>query len=86
PCNEAAVAWIDRWPDWPGTAVVLHGPAGSGKTHLAHVWADRAGAPVWHAAALTVSGLDAALGARRAVAVDAAETAPEPAALFHLFN
>ncbi len=44
PCNEDAVAWIDRWPDWPGPALVIHGPAGCGKTHLARVWRRRSGA------------------------------------------
>jgi DnaA regulatory inactivator Hda len=38
PCNEDAVAWIDRWPDWPSTALVLHGPAGCGKSHLGQVF------------------------------------------------
>ena len=45
PCNEDAVAWIDRWPDWPGPVLVIHGPAGCGKSHLARVWRRRAGAP-----------------------------------------
>lgn len=36
--NRDAVAWLDRWPDWPGHALAIHGPAGCGKTHLAHVW------------------------------------------------
>ncbi len=45
PCNEDAVAWIDRWPDWPGPALVIHGPAGCGKTHLARVWRRRSGVP-----------------------------------------
>ena len=38
--NESAVAWIERWPDWPGPSSALAGPAGSGKTHLLHLWAD----------------------------------------------
>ena len=47
PSNADAVAWIDRWPDWPdlGTgfrALALHGPAGIGKSHLAAVWRSRA--------------------------------------------
>jgi chromosomal replication initiation ATPase DnaA len=36
--NQDAVAWLDRWPDWPSHALAIHGPAGCGKTHLAHVW------------------------------------------------
>jgi len=47
PSNADAVAWIDRWPDWPDLglgfrALALHGPAGSGKSHLAAVWLARA--------------------------------------------
>lgn len=42
--NREAVALIDNWPDWPGTAVVLVGPPGSGKTHLAEAWRERSGA------------------------------------------
>lgn len=36
--NQDAVAWIDRWPNWSAPALVLHGPAACGKTHLAAVW------------------------------------------------
>lgn len=42
--NRRAVEWIDRWPDWPFTALVVVGPAASGKSHLANVWKVRAGA------------------------------------------
>jgi chromosomal replication initiation ATPase DnaA len=43
-CNRDAVAWLDRWPDWPAPALAVHGPAGSGKTHMARVWQARSGA------------------------------------------
>ncbi len=36
--NREAVAWIDRWPDWPAPALILYGPPASGKTHLGDVW------------------------------------------------
>jgi len=39
PSNQDAVAWIDRWPDWPAPALIIYGPAASGKSHLASVWA-----------------------------------------------
>lgn len=42
--NEKALGLIERWPDWPYSLVVVHGPKGSGKTHLAHVYAQRTGA------------------------------------------
>lgn len=42
-CNAEAVAWLDRWPDWPGPLLVLTGPEGSGKTHLTHVFRQRVG-------------------------------------------
>ncbi|MEE8515804.1 MAG: DnaA/Hda family protein [Alphaproteobacteria bacterium] len=41
PCNREAVAWIDRWPDWPGPALAIFGPPGCGKTHLGRVWQAR---------------------------------------------
>jgi chromosomal replication initiation ATPase DnaA len=44
PCNADAVRWIDLWPDWPGPTLAVVGPAGSGKTHLASVWAATSGA------------------------------------------
>lgn len=45
-CNREALDWLSRWPDWPATALVLHGPAGCGKTHLACAFAQRTNA-VW---------------------------------------
>jgi chromosomal replication initiation ATPase DnaA len=42
--NAAAVGWVDRWPDWPAPALTIHGPAASGKSHLATVWQLRTGA------------------------------------------
>jgi chromosomal replication initiation ATPase DnaA len=44
PCNHDALAWVERWPAWPANTLVLYGPAGCGKTHLASIWAKRAGA------------------------------------------
>jgi DnaA regulatory inactivator Hda len=58
--NRSAVEWIDRWPDWPFTALVVVGPAASGKTHLAHVWKVRAGAET---VSLNDSDIEAAVAA-----------------------
>lgn len=84
--NRAAVDWIDRWPDWPAPALVLHGPPGSGKSHLLAVWRDRAGATEFDPKSLDVATLDAVVGDARAVAVDDADKAPDQEALLHLYN
>jgi len=69
PGNRAAVTYVDAWPDWPAPAAALFGPSGSGKSHLAGVWAMRAGAAVMAAsdlagfaggAALVIEDVDAA--------------------------
>jgi chromosomal replication initiation ATPase DnaA len=52
PGNERAVAFIDSFPGWPAPAAALIGPPASGKSHLAAVWAQKAGAHVIEAAAL----------------------------------
>jgi DnaA regulatory inactivator Hda len=39
--NQDAAAWVDRWPEWPAPALILYGPAASGKTHLCAVWAQK---------------------------------------------
>ncbi len=41
--NAAALAWLDAWPDWRAPGLVLWGPEGSGKSHLATIWLRRAG-------------------------------------------
>ena len=46
PSNVMAVALLDPGFSWPSGKLVLTGPAGSGKTHLAHVWASQSGARI----------------------------------------
>lgn len=83
-CNAAALDRIERWPDWPAHALVLHGPPGSGKSHLAQLWRERSAAMLIAGKAL--AGHDpSTLGVPPGVAVDDAERAAEPA-LLHLFN
>lgn len=70
PANEAALAWIDRWPDWPGPALVIHGPEGAGKSHLAAIWAARAVALSLPPAAWLSQEPRALLGTAKAVVLE----------------
>jgi chromosomal replication initiation ATPase DnaA len=86
PCNAAALALIDRWPDWAGQAVVLVGPEGAGKSHLAAIWAAAAGARFLAARALAGAALPAALATGALVVEDLAAGQFDERALFHLLN
>jgi DnaA regulatory inactivator Hda len=85
PSNEAAVAWLDRWPDWPAPTLILSGPPGSGKTHLAHVFEARSGATPLAAEALTIAAVPELLGVGRVAVLDDADRAAEQP-LLHLVN
>ncbi len=83
PGNATALAVLDA-AEWTNNRLILTGPPGSGKTHLAHVWAAEAEA-IWLdprdlAPALMV------LPATARVVIDDAHRLVEPEALFHLCN
>jgi len=80
PGNERAVAFIDSFPNWPAPAAALHGPPASGKSHLAAVWADRAGAQI-----IEASRLDAGIPGGALVVENVGEGVPE-APLFALLE
>jgi chromosomal replication initiation ATPase DnaA len=79
--NQDALAWLDT--DWPDQRLMLWGPAGCGKSHLLHIWAERAGAHLLTGHLLR--DLESLPG-DGALALDDADTvAPEPL-LLHLLN
>ncbi|MFS4437280.1 HdaA/DnaA family protein [Paracoccaceae bacterium GXU_MW_L88] len=88
--NALALAMVEDWRNWPEGKLVLSGPAGSGKTHLAHVWATQTGALIVDAESLASANLPGL--ARRPVAVEDLDRLNGPkkdaaeAALFHLHN
>jgi chromosomal replication initiation ATPase DnaA len=86
PSNAAALALIERWPDWPDRVLALVGPAGSGKSHLAAIWAERAGARLLAARALEEANLPAQLATGALVLEDLRAGAIGETALFHLLN
>jgi chromosomal replication initiation ATPase DnaA len=86
PSNASALALVDSWPGWPARAVVLAGPEGSGKSHLAAAWAQVAGARLIAARALQDIVVPAALATGALVIEDLAPGGFDERALFHLLN
>ena len=87
-CNADAVAWIDRWPAWPGVlpGVAIHGPAAAGKSHLAAVWQTASKAVYVDATRLRGDQVRGDLQDHRHVIIDNLDNTANPEAVFHLFN
>jgi chromosomal replication initiation ATPase DnaA len=86
PANEAGLALIDRWPDWPNRVMLLVGPEGSGKSHLAAIWAEQAGARSTAAHALDATAVPGALATGALVVEDLKPSEFDERAMFHLLN
>jgi chromosomal replication initiation ATPase DnaA len=86
PSNEAALGLVERWPDWPDRGLVLVGPEGSGKSHLAAIWARLSGARLVAARALDAVNPPATLVTGALVVEDLVAGAFDEHALFHLLN
>lgn len=86
PANAEALGLIDCWPDWPNRVMLLVGPEGSGKSHLAAIWAEEAGARSTMAHALTAAAVPGALATGALVVEDLTAGNFDDRALFHLLN
>jgi chromosomal replication initiation ATPase DnaA len=86
PANAAGLALVDSWPDWPNRIMLLIGPEGSGKSHLAAIWAEQAGARSASAHTLTAAAVPGALATGALVLEDLRSSDFDERALFHLMN
>jgi chromosomal replication initiation ATPase DnaA len=86
PANEAGLSLIDSWPEWPNRIMWLAGPEGSGKSHLAAIWAEDSGARSTTANALTPATVPGALATGALVVEDLKAGEIDERALFHLMN
>ena len=84
--NAQALALVDRWPDWPNRVMMLVGPEGSGKSHLASIWASEAGARSVMAHALTPANVPGELATGALVVDDLDPASFDERAMFHLLN
>jgi len=86
PSNAAALTLVESWPDWPDRIMTLIGPQGSGKSHLAAIWAEVSGARVLAAKLLSEIDPPAALTTGALVVEDLEANGLDERALFHLIN
>ena len=86
PANAAGLALVDSWPEWPNRIMLLIGPEGAGKSHLAAIWAEQAGARSIPAHALTAAAVPGALATGALVVEDLNAPDFDERALFHLMN
>ena len=84
--NQEAVNWLDRWPDWQVPAIVIYGPPGCGKSHLANLFMVKSGAILVTPALLRQTGVSKILENVLSCVVDDAETGFDEEALLHLYN
>lgn len=84
--NEAAFAYIARWPRWLAPAAVLSGPEGSGKSHLAAIFAAQAEAAIIRADHLRHGDVPELARRKALVLEDCDRFPPDEVALFHLLN
>jgi chromosomal replication initiation ATPase DnaA len=86
PSNAAALALVESWPGWPAPLMLLSGPAGAGKSHLAAIFAAQTGGALLNGAEIGAADPDAVTSGA-AFAIDDAEAGlTAEAAFFHLLN
>lgn len=84
--NEAAFETIERWPGWATPVLMLVGPEGSGKSHLAAIWAQASGAETLEARYLDRRSPEN-LATKKALVLEDADVAGlAEAPLFHMLN
>lgn len=79
-CNKDAIRWIDSFPNWPSSMLLIFGPASSGKTHLANIFTSN----IYSARNLTYD--DIHLLPQKFAIEDIDDTGVNEEVLFHIYN
>lgn len=93
-CNRTAFQLVDSWPNWFGSGLFIYGPKGCGKTHLAHLFADKVRAStanptpvkIIRASAVTMRNIRRLAQESTAIVIENVQPENNNEALFHLFN
>jgi|CryBogDrversion2_8_1035294.scaffolds.fasta_scaffold00460_5 DnaA regulatory inactivator Hda len=88
-CNKDAMSWVDTWPNWQNVRFVcVFGEAGSGKTHLAHTFQNKAKAFYWDAKSLELQSPYEMIEEAKVIVLDNADLLSKDHSewLFHFYN
>ena len=86
PSNEAAFDMVEHWPDWPSSWLLLAGPVGAGKSHLARIWQERSKARIITVEELNRCDPTVVVSCGAVIVEDADNAERNDTALFHLLN
>ncbi|MGJ8532599.1 MAG: hypothetical protein ACSHYC_10515 [Alphaproteobacteria bacterium] len=84
--NQKAFDMIVSWPDWPSDVIVLAGPVGSGKSHLAAIHSQQSGATLLNNNDLPKPEDLPVLGSTPVIVEDAYAVQLDETRMFHLLN
>ena len=93
-CNREAFQMIDIWPHWLTSGLVIYGPEGCGKSHLAHIFVDKVmqsteqpcHVGIIRAETLTVAKVKRLAKENQSIVIEDVTPKADKEALFHLFN
>ena len=93
-CNAEAFQMIDAWPNWLTQGLVIYGPRGCGKSHLAHLFVDKVqmaaakpvGVRIVNAEQIGMRQVRRLAAENQCLVVENLTPKAHNEALFHLFN
>ena len=93
-CNKNAFQMLDMWPNWLTPGVIIYGPKGCGKSHLASMWAEKvkqySGKPqkvsIIDAHSINLRNVKRIAEENKSIVIENLNPKINNEALFHLFN
>ena len=94
PCNREAFNLVDSWPKWLTQGMIIYGPKGCGKSHLANLFADKvkifADKPIKvsliDAGRINLRNVNKIASENQSIVIENLTPKANAEALFHLFN